>query len=119
MKPNRPYAARVRRLAVLCAAVAITPKASAVTTFLYEPFNYDPATVTQLKGQLPDGIRLWNQAGTGPVGDILAHPAPGNLGVPSAMVGPGGNMAIYGGNGESTRINLTDNGTTVAQDGAV
>src|SRR5205085_10836990 len=99
MKPKRPSAAQFRRLAVLRAAAASTPNASAVTTFLYEPVNYDPATVTQIKGQLPDGIRLWNQAGTGPVGDILAHPARGNLGVPSAMVGAGGNMAVYGGNG--------------------
>src|SRR5205823_165289 len=47
----------------------------------------------------------------------MPHPELGNLSVPAQMPSPTGNMGVFGGIGEGTRINVDTSGLTIAADG--
>jgi hypothetical protein len=81
--------------------------ASAALIPVYEPFNYDPASVTKLDDQMPDADHIWYHAGAAqPTG--IARPAAGNLSVPDGLPAASGNHAVYGGAGETARLQLVD-----------
>jgi hypothetical protein len=115
-----------RRIAGRCAILAAVGAISGAgmrtargEVSLYEPFNYDPAVVTQIKGQSPDGIRTWQVAGAGS-GDLssgLPHPVAGNLSLPADLVGSTGNQCVYGGVGEGCRIDLSSDHTQLTTNG--
>jgi hypothetical protein len=108
-------------LAMLATTTATPPAALAAgLVSLHEPFNYDPAAITQLTDQAaPYPNHPWNQAGPGG-GDAstgLPHPVAGNLPMPGGMVAARGNMALFGGAGEGTRINVSSDNQTITTDG--
>jgi hypothetical protein len=117
MKKSAP---QIRKL-FFCAAITAIATSASATVSLFEPFNYDPAVATTLKGQKPD-TRQWNNAGPAatPIDDAttgMPHVEAGNLTMPAGVPAATGNMAVFGGAGEGTRINVDTSGQTIAVDG--
>src|SRR4051812_10441158 len=92
-------------LAALFAIGVGAQSVSAALLPVYEPFNYDPATVTRLDGQKPDANHEWYQAGPSQPNGV-PRPTAGNLSLPDNMPAASGNHAIWGGTGETARLGV-------------
>jgi hypothetical protein len=102
---SRLFSAGHLTLAATFAVGVVAQTSSAALLPVYEPFNYDPATVTKLAGQKPDAGHTWYQAGPDQPNGV-PRPTAGNLTMPDGMPAATGNHAIWGGNGESARLGV-------------